>query len=97
MLAIMLANYAENSTITSALYGTKFFKNDIQILDGLWATDDGLIFVVVDKRSTHCFKLAFNLLLLFKKNFFAKMGGKVTLEFDSMALKYIYLENIIFN
>ena len=25
------------------------------------------------------------------------MGGKVTLKFDSMALKYIYLENIIFN
>jgi hypothetical protein len=97
MLAIMLANYAEHSTITSALYGTKFFKNDTQILDGLRATDDGLIFVAIDKNSTHCFKVAFNLLLLFKKKFIAKMGGKVTLEFDSVALKYIYLENIIFN
>ena len=93
----MLANYAEHSTITSALYGTKFFKNDTQILDGLRATDDGLIFVAIDKNSTHCFKVAFNLLLLFKKKFIAKMGGKVTLEFDSVALKYIYLENIIFN
>ena len=94
MLAFMLAiwNYAEHSTITSSLYGTKFFKNDIQILDGLRATDDGLIFVVVDRRWTNCFKLAFNLLLFFKN-----MGGKVTLEFDNIASKYIYLENININ
>ena len=61
------------------------------------STADGLIFVVVDKRSIHRSKLAFNLLLLFKKKLIAKMDGKVTLEFDSKALKYIYLENIIFS
>ena len=43
MLAIMLANYAEHSTITSSLYGSKCFYKNSQVLDGLRTTDDGLI------------------------------------------------------
>ena len=68
--------------ITSSLYGTKFFKNDIQILYGhsLRATDDGLIFVVVDRRSTHCFKLVFNLLFCSKTNLLLKWVEKVLLN-----------------
>ena len=50
MLAIMLANYAEHSTITSSLYGSKFFHKNSQILDGLRATDDGLIFIAIDQK-----------------------------------------------
>ena len=97
MLAIMLANYAEHSTITSSLYGSKFFHKNSQILDGLRATDDGLILIAIDKRVKKCFRSALDLLKFFKKCFVKKMGGKVTVEFDNISNEFVDLENIIIN
>ena len=69
----------------------------MQIVDGLRATDDGLVFVVVNKLRLHTFKIALAVLRKIKKEFVKNMGGKTVPEFDQVSLLYTYLENIIFN
>ena len=97
MLAIMLANYAEHMAIMSSINRHKFFSNDTQIIDGVRATDDGLIFIVLDMRQTDIFPKALNILKVFKREFVKYMGGKIILEFDPVNNKYSYLENIVIN
>ena len=97
MLAIMLANYAEHTSVTSTLYSSIFIHNKVQIVDGVRATDDGLVFVVVNKLRLQTFNNALLILKKFKKEFVKNMGGKTVLEFDQVFLSYTYLKNIIIN
>ena len=97
MLAIMLANYAEHTTVTNSLYSMLFMSNQTQILDGVRATDDGLIFVALDRSKKETFKSALEVLKKFKKEFVKNMGGKTVLEFDKVSVYYTYLENTIYN
>ena len=97
MLAIMLANYAEHTTVTNSLCSKSFTSNQEQIIDGVRATDDGLIFVVMDGSTSNTFKSVLHVLKNFKKEFVIKMGGKTVLEFDQVSVSYTYLENVIYN
>ena len=69
----------------------------MQIIDGVRATDDGLIFVVMDGSTSNTFKSVLHVLKNFKKEFVIKRGGKTVLEFDQVSVSYTYLENIIYN
>ena len=62
MLAIMLVNYAEHTTVTNSLYLNFFTSNQVQIIDRVRATDDGLIFVVIDGSKRDTFRLALDVL-----------------------------------
>ena len=68
MLAIMLANYAEHTSVKNSLYSKIFTHNNVQIIDGVRATDDGLVFVVVNKLNLNTFKSALTTLKICKKN-----------------------------
>ena len=69
MIAIMLANYADHTSVTCALYSSKFIHNKVQILDGVRATDNGLVFVVVNQLKLRKFNNALSVLKTFKKEF----------------------------
>ena len=43
MLAIMLANYAAHTFVTSALFSKIFTHNDVQIIDDVRVKDDWLV------------------------------------------------------
>ena len=97
MLAIMLANYAEHISITASLYSHKFLYEKAQIINGVRATDDGLIIVVLNKLWPKTFLKALHILKRFKQEFVHNMGGRTVLEFDRVAMEYTYLEILIVN
>ena len=68
MLAIFLTMRNIHPLYFHSSYGPKFFYNNIQILDGLRATDDRLILIDMDERVKVVFILVFKLLMLFKKS-----------------------------
>ena len=59
----MLANYASHTNVTTSLYAKFFTSNQVQIIDGVRATDidDGLIFVVIDRVKRDTFKMVLEL------------------------------------
>ena len=97
VLAIMLANYAEHMSLSAMVNYTVMSLKCNMIIGGLRITDDGLLFIVVNRKWTHTAKLAAMVLELFVQLFMVFSNGSLNLIFEDYCRVYEFLENLVFH
>ena len=96
-LAIMLANYAEHMSLSAMVNYTVMGLKCNDIIGGLRITDDGLIFVAVNRKWRQATKLAAMVLDLFVGLFMTFSNGCLNLIFEDYCRVYEFLENVVFH
>ena len=96
-LAIMLANYAEHKTL-SELFTGNILRNQegLLIIDGLRITDDGLIFVVIN-RCVQGEDFAFQVISAFIAKFEQFTGHSLNIILAKQSNEYQIFENSVIN
>ena len=96
-LAIMLANYAEHMSLNAMVNYSVMGLKCNEIIGGLRITDDGLIFIVVNRKWRHAAKLAAMVFELFVRLFMVFSNGSLNLIFEDYCRVYEFLENLVFH
>ena len=94
-LAIMLANYAEHMSLSAMVNYSVMGLKCNEIIGGLRITDDGLIFVAVNRKWRQATKLCAMVLDLFVGLFMTFSNGSLNLIFEDYCRVYEFLENLV--
>ena len=96
-LAIMLANYAEHMSLCALMSHKVMDVSSYDMIGGLRITDDGLLFVVVNKQWKNADELAMMILEVFVGLFMFFSGKTLNLIFEDYCDKYEFLENLVYH